>query len=62
MKKNKMDLPEILTKILSITLIVVGISLPLICCGWSIYVFIKYGNAPIGEIPAWALWFMFRWR
>lgn len=31
----------------------------LICLGWSIYAFVKYGNKPIGEIPSWALWFMF---
>jgi len=32
----------------------------LICIGWSIYAFVKYGSKPIGEIPAWALWFMFK--
>ena len=32
----------------------------LICIGWSIYAFVKYGDKPITEIPAWALRFMFK--
>ena len=27
---------------------------------WVIYAFVKYGNSPISEIPAWALWYMFK--
>ena len=44
---------------LMIAIVVVGI-VALICVGWSIYAFVKYGNKPITEIPSWALWFMFR--
>lgn len=25
----------------------------------ELYVWIKYGNTSVGDIPAWALWFMF---
>ena len=49
---------------LKLTLIIIGLfllmCLGIICVGWSIYAFVKYGNKPITEIPAWALWFMFR--
>lgn len=27
---------------------------------WEIYVWVKYGGKPVTDIPAWALWFMFK--
>ena len=47
---------------LIIGLLILGICLifALICLFWSIYAYVKYGNQPITEIPAWALWFMFQ--
>ena len=41
------------------TAVVLLIAFCLICIGWSIYAFVKYGNKPISEVPSWALWFMF---
>lgn len=29
---------------------------------WVIYAFVKYGNTPIGEVPTWALFYMFGGR
>ena len=46
--------------VLGFTLIVLLALLSLICVGWTIYAFVKYGGKPIDEIPSWALWFMFR--
>ena len=31
-----------------------------ICIFWSIFAWAKYGSKPVTEIPAWALWFMFK--
>lgn len=36
------------------------ISFCLINVFWVIYAFAKYGGQPIDQIPAWALWYMFR--
>ena len=56
-----------MNKELKDTLIVIGIwtliiafcLFVIICIGWTIYAFVKYGGKPITEIPSWALWFMF---
>ena len=29
---------------------------------WVIYAFVKYGNTPIAEVPAWAIFYMFGGR
>lgn len=39
-----------------IAVIVLGV---LTCGGISIYCWCVYGGKPVGEIPTWALWFMF---
>ena len=51
---------ELLKDVLLITLCAIVICFLLICVGWTIYAFVKYGNTPIAEVPTWALWFMFK--
>lgn len=53
--KNKIDWKFVA---LMVVIVIVGI-IAMICVGWSIYAFVKYGDKPITEIPSWALWFMF---
>ena len=53
------ELKETLITIGIWVLVISGAIFGLICVGWTIYAFAKYGNQPITEIPSWALWFMF---
>lgn len=39
-----------------VAILILGI---LTCGGISIYCWCVYGGKPVGEIPGWALWFMF---
>jgi hypothetical protein len=41
-------------------LVVIGILIALSIIALEVYVWITYGGKPIGEIPSWALWFMFK--
>ena len=56
MKKNK----DYIIGIIGWSLFVLLIIFICICIFWTVYAFAKYGGQPINEIPAWALWFMFR--
>lgn len=56
--RNKLNTDD-LVAILVIAFVFIGVAFALICAGWSVYAFVKYGDKPITEIPAWALWFMF---
>jgi hypothetical protein len=44
--------------ILKSFIIIVGLLLIFSYIGLQIYLWITFGNTPIGEIPAWALWLM----
>ena len=46
--------------IFGISLIVLIALFALINVFWVIYAFVKYGSYPVNEIPAWALFYMFR--
>ena len=48
-----------LEDIIMILVAVVIISLLFAFIGVEIYVWVKYGNTPIGDVPSWVLFFMF---
>ena len=52
---------ENVLEILKWILAIVGILLVLAVIGIEIYVWVVYGGTPVGEIPMWALWFMW-WK
>lgn len=38
----------------------IGVVVTVAFIGLEIYVWLKYGTAPAGDVPAWALYLMFR--
>lgn len=49
-------LSNILYKLFIILIILLSLTFTVL----EIYVWIKYGGMPAGEIPGWALWLMFK--
>ena len=63
-KKTKLSLMSI-EDWKTIGMVIIGILLiifVLINIFWVIYAFVKYGNMPVDQVPAWALAYMFGGR
>ena len=51
---------SIFTNIIFIIIAIIIIAALLGFVGFVIYVHVKFANVPIGQIPGWAAWIMFR--
>lgn len=56
----KESLRDIILKILGITGLVLIIALLVGLIFLSIWVWVKYGNTPVSELPSWVAWLMFK--
>lgn len=56
MKRSK----NIFSNILILVMILLAVAIIGGLIATEIYVWVTYANTPVGEIPAWALFFMFR--
>lgn len=56
------DRQDILVKIIWVFITVILVATILGLIGTEIYVWIKYANTPISELPAWVIFFMFGHR
>ena len=59
MRKSKLLTQDIILKILGIFFTILVIAIVLALIGTEIYVWVKYANTPINELPAWVIFFMF---
>ncbi len=55
-EERKETIISVLVWALWVLVILIGLSI----LALEVYVWITYGGKPIGEIPSWALWFMFK--
>lgn len=51
---------QLINNIIVILIIIIIVTLLVGGIGFTIWVHIHYANTPIGEIPAWAGWIMFK--
>ena len=47
-----------MNKFISTLIIIIIVAVLIALVATEIYVWTTYGNTPVSEVPAWALWFM----